>query len=126
MRNVVEQQLKLEKQREAEMDMLYRDEAARMWSKREAEWERERLARERLMAEVLEGRKHQLDEQMEELRKRQEESIESREELLRELENIQQMTAREKEEDIRKRRERDEEMRGQITARREVKKEARF
>ena len=29
-----------------------RDEAARMWTKREAEWERERLARERLMAEV--------------------------------------------------------------------------
>ena len=37
--------------------MLYfgpssRDEAARMWQKRDAEWERERLARERLMTEV--------------------------------------------------------------------------
>lgn len=32
--------------------MIFRDEAARMWTKREAEWERERLARERLMAEV--------------------------------------------------------------------------
>lgn len=31
---------------------MYRDEAARMWAKRQAEWERERLARERLMAEV--------------------------------------------------------------------------
>ena len=32
--------------------VMCRDEAARMWTKREAEWERERLARERLMAEV--------------------------------------------------------------------------
>ena len=32
--------------------VIFRDEAARMWTKREAEWERERLARERLMAEV--------------------------------------------------------------------------
>ena len=30
----------------------FRDEAARMWQKRDAEWERERLARERLMTEV--------------------------------------------------------------------------
>lgn len=30
----------------------YRDEAARMWQKRDAEWERERMARERLMTEV--------------------------------------------------------------------------
>ena len=30
----------------------YREEVARMWHRREAEWERERLARERLMAEV--------------------------------------------------------------------------
>ena len=33
--------------------VICRDEAARMWTKREAEWERERLARERLMAEVM-------------------------------------------------------------------------
>lgn len=35
-----------------------RDEAARQWQKREAEWERERLARERLMAEVINQIKH--------------------------------------------------------------------
>lgn len=32
---------------------LCREEAARLWQKREAEWEKERLARERLMKEVL-------------------------------------------------------------------------
>ena len=30
-----------------------RDEAARMWQKRDAEWEREKRARERLMKEVI-------------------------------------------------------------------------
>lgn len=119
MRQVVEQQLKLEQQREAELDMLYRDEAARMWTKREAEWERERLARERLMAEVLDVRRKQLDDKMEENKRRQEESIESREQLLRELEEAQRMTAREKSEEARLRREREEEIQAQITSRRE-------
>ena len=32
--------------------LFTREEVARMWRKREAEWEREKLARERLMAEV--------------------------------------------------------------------------
>ena len=33
--------------------LFYRDEAARMWQKRETEWEKERRARERLMREVI-------------------------------------------------------------------------
>ena len=65
---VVEEQLKLEKAREAELDMLFREEASRQWQKREAEWERERLARERLMREVLDERQGQIVEKMEELR----------------------------------------------------------
>ena len=32
--------------------LFTREEVARMWRKREAEWEREKQARERLMAEV--------------------------------------------------------------------------
>ena len=31
----------------------FREEAARMWEKREADWEKERRARERLMKEVF-------------------------------------------------------------------------
>lgn len=59
-------------------------------------------------------RKRQLDEKMEDNRRRQHESIESREELLRELEQVQQLTAREKAEEERKRREREEEMQAQV------------
>lgn len=59
-------------------------------------------------------RQRQLGEKMEDNRRRQQESIESREELLRELEQVQQLTAREKAEEERKRREREEEMQAQV------------
>ena len=51
---------------------------------------------------------------MEENKRRQQESIESREELLRELEEVQRMTAREKVEEERQRREREEEIQAQV------------
>lgn len=52
---------------------------------------------------------------MEVVRRKQEESIESREELLRELEEVQRMTARERLEQDKRRRELDEEMRAQVS-----------
>ena len=52
---MVEEQLQLERAREAELETLYREEAARQWEKRENQWQREGAARERLMREVLEG-----------------------------------------------------------------------
>ncbi|XP_013068302.2 trichoplein keratin filament-binding protein-like [Biomphalaria glabrata] len=97
MKEVIEDQLKLEKAREAELEMLYQDEAARMWEKRASEWERERQARQRLMAEVLESRQEQIALKLEELQKQQEESLQRREELVREMEIAQQMTRREEE-----------------------------
>lgn len=51
---------------------------------------------------------------MEENKRRQEESIESREQLLRELEEAQRMTAREKSEEAKLRREREEEIQAQV------------
>lgn len=58
-------------------------------------------------------RRNQLDEKMEENKRRQQESIESREGLLRELEEVQRMTAREKAEEVRQRKEREEEIQEQ-------------
>ena len=63
---------------------------------------------------MLDVRKKQLDDKMEENKRRQQESIESREELLRELEEVQRMTAREKVEEERQRREREEEIQAQV------------
>ena len=64
--------------------------------------------------QVLEGRRRQLEDKMEENKRRQLESIESREELLRELEAAQRMTARERKEEERRRREREEEIQAQV------------
>lgn len=64
--------------------------------------------------QVLDVRKRQLDDKMEENKRRQQESIQSREELLRELEEVQRMTARDKAEEERKRREREEEIQAQV------------
>ena len=52
----MEEQLALEKQRESELDIMYREEAARQLEKRETQWNREAEARERLMREVLDGK----------------------------------------------------------------------
>ncbi|XP_042613307.1 trichoplein keratin filament-binding protein-like, partial [Cyprinus carpio] len=86
MKRVIEEQLQLEREREAEFDILYREEAQRVWEKREAEWEKERRARQRLMQEVLTGRQQQLEERMKENRLAREESLQRREELIQQLE----------------------------------------
>ena len=49
MLQILNQQLRLEKQREAELDSMFQDEAAKEWEKRNNEWKRESLAREQLM-----------------------------------------------------------------------------
>ncbi|XP_023576771.1 trichoplein keratin filament-binding protein isoform X2 [Octodon degus] len=54
MKQVIEEQLRLERAREAELQVLLREEAKEMWEKREAEWAREQSARDRLMFEVAE------------------------------------------------------------------------
>ena len=45
----------MEKAREAELESLYQEEAARQWEKRESQWRREAEARERLMQNILQG-----------------------------------------------------------------------
>uniref|UniRef100_A0A671Q4D6 Trichoplein, keratin filament binding n=1 Tax=Sinocyclocheilus anshuiensis TaxID=1608454 RepID=A0A671Q4D6_9TELE len=79
MKRVIEEQLQLEREREAEFDVLYREEAQRVW-------EKERRARERLMREVLTGRQQQLEERMKENRLARDESLQRREELIQQLE----------------------------------------
>ncbi|KAM9195096.1 trichoplein keratin filament-binding protein isoform 1-T2 [Dugong dugon] len=98
MKRVIEEQLQLEREREAELQMLLRDEAKEMWEKREAEWARERSARDRLMNEVLTGRQQQIQEKIEQNRRAQEESLKHREQLIRHLEEARESARREKEE----------------------------
>ncbi|KFQ04811.1 Trichoplein keratin filament-binding protein, partial [Haliaeetus albicilla] len=99
MKHVIEEQLQLEKEREAELQTIFREEAKKVWEKREEEWEREKVARDRLMNEVLAGRQHQIQEKMELNRQAQEKSIKYREQLIKELEEAKELTRREKEQE---------------------------
>lgn len=126
MKKVIEEQIRVEKAREAELDLLYQDEAARMWQKREAEWEKERRARERLMKEVLEARNEQIGERIEEVKARQEESIRHREQLLRELDIANQLTKRDQEKLEAEREQLKEDLKQQMTARRVEEEELKL
>ncbi|XP_042635750.1 trichoplein keratin filament-binding protein [Catharus ustulatus] len=97
MMRVIEEQLQLEKEREAELETIFREEAKKIWEKREEEWEREKVARDRLMSEVLAGRQRQIREKMELNRRAQEQSIKYREQLIKELEEMKEGTRWEKE-----------------------------
>ncbi|NWS78398.1 TCHP protein, partial [Crotophaga sulcirostris] len=99
MKRVIEEQLQLEKEREAELETIFREEARKVWEKREEEWEREKKARDHLMNEVLAGRQRQIQEKMELNRRAQEESIKCREQLIKELEEAKELSRREKEQE---------------------------
>ncbi|NXQ74878.1 TCHP protein, partial [Quiscalus mexicanus] len=99
LKKVIEEQLQLEKEREAELETIFREEAKKMWEKREEEWEREKVARDRLMSEVLAGRQRQIQEKMELNRRAQAESIKYREQLIKELEEAKEGTHQEQEEE---------------------------
>ncbi|OAF65673.1 hypothetical protein A3Q56_06606 [Intoshia linei] len=64
MREMLAKQKELEKLREQQLELLFNDEAARMWDKREEEWRRERLARQKLMDEVILERSQQTKENL--------------------------------------------------------------
>nr|XP_015828124.2 trichoplein keratin filament-binding protein isoform X1 [Nothobranchius furzeri]XP_015828125.2 trichoplein keratin filament-binding protein isoform X1 [Nothobranchius furzeri] len=97
MKSVLEEQLKLEREREAEFETVHREDAQRVWEKREAQWEKEKKARERLMHEVLVERQRQLEEKMQRNREAQESSLKRREELIQELEKERELRRLEKE-----------------------------
>ncbi|NXS34431.1 TCHP protein, partial [Pomatostomus ruficeps] len=114
MKRVIEEQLQLEKEREAELETIFREEAKKIWEKREEEWEREKAARDRLMNEVFAGRQRQIQEKMELNRRAQEESIKYREQLIRELEEAKEGTRREKEQEEELHRARRRELQAQV------------
>ncbi|KAM9371604.1 trichoplein keratin filament-binding protein [Phaethornis superciliosus] len=119
MKRVIEEQLQLEKEREAELQTIFKEEAKKVWEKREEEWEREKKARDRLMTEVLAGRQHQIQEKMELNRRAQEESIKYREQLIRELEEAKEQRRKEKEQEEELKTARRQELEAQLTERRE-------
>ncbi|NWI84353.1 TCHP protein, partial [Pitta sordida] len=100
LKRVIEEQLQVEKKREAELETLFTEEAKKVWEKREEEWEREKVARDRLMNEVFAGRQRQIQEKMKLNRRAQEETMKYREQLLRELEEAKEQSQWEKEQGL--------------------------
>ncbi|XP_043354164.1 trichoplein keratin filament-binding protein isoform X2 [Dermochelys coriacea] len=109
MKHVIEEQLQLEKAREAELETIFREEAKQVWEKREEEWERER--------KVLAGRLCQIQEKVELNRHAQEECVKYREQLIRELEEAKELTRREREEEEELKTARKQELESQLTER---------
>ncbi|XP_077895055.1 trichoplein keratin filament-binding protein isoform X3 [Ictidomys tridecemlineatus] len=117
MKQVIEEQLQLERTREAELQMLLREEAKEMWEKREAEWAREQSARDRLMTEVLMGRQQQIQEKIEQNRRAQEESLRHREQLIQNLEEARESARRAREESEELKSARKQELEAQVAER---------
>jgi len=95
MKEEVQQQLDEEMERQARFDILYRDEAQRMFAKQEAVWDREKLMRKKLMDSVLQERAEQLKEREAILRQKSAKSVREREELIESIERERQFTVRE-------------------------------
>ncbi|XP_013931313.1 PREDICTED: trichoplein keratin filament-binding protein [Thamnophis sirtalis] len=123
MKEVIEEQLQLEREREAELETIFREEARQVWEKREEEWGRERKARDRLMAEVLAEREQQIQQKVERNRHAQQESVRCREQLIQRLEEAKQLTQREQEAALERKTARKEELQAQLTERQRQQQE---
>jgi trichoplein keratin filament-binding protein len=117
---VLHEQLRLEKQREAELESMFQDEAAKEWDKRNAQWERECQARQALMKQVLEERQNQINEKFDLLNEKKVESIRKREELLKDMEQTQLLAIREREKLEQAKIERRQDIESQLTSRKET------
>jgi trichoplein keratin filament-binding protein len=56
----LEQMRAYERMRDGELNTMYRNEEDRIWNEKDAKWQKEQAARNKLMKEVLDGRKEQL------------------------------------------------------------------
>jgi trichoplein keratin filament-binding protein len=93
---VLNQQLRLEREREAELEAMFQDEAAKEWERRNEEWEKERIARETLMSQVMNERQRQIEEKFLIVKEKIDESLQKREELINDMEKAEQLLIKEK------------------------------
>lgn len=97
-KNILDEQIALEKECQRELQILYDEEAEIMLKRREGEWNNEREARESLMNNVLEELKCKIQEKIKENLKKRKEKLQRKDQLLKELENLKRKLEEEKEE----------------------------
>jgi len=62
MKDVIRQQQDEEQRREKELELIFSEEADKMWKKQEEIWKKEETARQQLMEDVVKSWKHQMEE----------------------------------------------------------------
>ncbi|KAF4098578.1 cilia- and flagella-associated protein 53 [Onychostoma macrolepis] len=95
-REYLAEQLEEQKQQEAETEQLFESELQQAWARREAQWRQEKAARDRLMKDVIDTRRLQIQEKLNENLLKQAEPFKEREELDRILEENKLLDEEEK------------------------------
>ncbi|KAI8609886.1 hypothetical protein BC830DRAFT_1085154 [Chytriomyces sp. MP71] len=86
-----------EKERDAEIERLEKVDAEKLWRNRAEKWQKEQKARDKLMVEVLAGRRQQIKFALEQNRFKQEQTRLEREHILRQIDIAQRVEAMDKE-----------------------------
>lgn len=90
MKSVLEQQQLEERKREKELELMFAEEAAKMWTKQEEVWEREGKARKKLMDEVSTSWKKQHEERLKAAWLVEEEELKRMDEIKAEVKQLNQ------------------------------------
>ncbi|KAJ3233696.1 Cilia- and flagella-associated protein 53 [Chytriomyces hyalinus] len=91
------EQKRLENERDREIERLQKADSEKLWRQRAEKWQKEQKARDKLMVEVLAGRRSQLKLKLEQNRFKQEQTRLEREHILRQIEIANQVEALDKE-----------------------------
>jgi len=112
--------LKEEKQAQAEIERLYRDQAEEWWAKRQKEWDSEKSARQHLLKDVLDARREQVAKKLEQNRLSQHGVLEERQNLIKQIETDRQTAATERQKVEEKRIALVDGLRAQVEAKNEI------
>ncbi|CAF1279504.1 unnamed protein product [Adineta steineri] len=110
-----QQQMKLEKEKEQELDSMFQEEAAKQWARREQEWEHEKELREKLMRQVMDERQEQVMEKLNALKEQQQETYEKRQALIAEMEQARKYDLIEKQKQIKEREDKKQDLQRQVS-----------
>jgi len=98
LKEVIDLQKSEEAKRQKQMEMLFSEEAEKMWHKQEAVWQKEQEARKHLMDDVLDGLKEQIRVKVQEKEREREMVSEERRKIQENIDRLSHEIQREEEE----------------------------
>ncbi|XP_023230785.1 trichoplein keratin filament-binding protein-like [Centruroides sculpturatus] len=96
LKNILEEQKRVEKEHQRELHLLYDEEAERIWKSREDEWNKDREARESIMNKILKELMCKIQEAIKKNITRQKEKLQKTDLLMKELINVRNKVKEEK------------------------------